>query len=49
MFAQNAKIPPSQFAIFAKVELLSIFIDYDTGIISGAADSRSPDGGAAGY
>ncbi len=28
---------------------MGIFIDHESGIISGAADSRSPDGGAAGY
>ena len=28
---------------------MGIFIDRETGLISGAADTRSPDGGAAGY
>ncbi len=28
---------------------MGIFIDHQTGVISGAADSRSPDGGAVGY
>ncbi len=28
---------------------MGIFIDYESGVISGAADTRSPDGGVAGY
>ncbi|KAA3617306.1 MAG: gamma-glutamyltransferase [Calditrichaeota bacterium] len=28
---------------------MGIYVDYESGIISGAADTRSPDGGAAGY